>query len=267
MRSFLWLLATLVLQAQPDPGRGVNFYSLEKEKALGEQIAKDYRRTAQPVDNPELQSWIETLGKSLVPAGSKYAYRFELVEAPDTLLHEPASFPGGIVFVPTQLILAVENEDELAGMIAHAMAHIEARHGTKQATKAEIVNQASIPLIYMGGWSGNAMRPGIAMPLQFVQFHRTLDLQADTLAAALMSAAGYDPAALVRYIERVQPAEPQPPAMSWPLPEKSARLDALRALPPGGPYPPHPPVAAKQELLPRPSPEKPKTPPTLIRKQ
>ena len=267
MRAASAFLFALTLYAQ-DPSRGVNFYSIEKEKALGEQLAGEYRRSATIIESPELLQRIEALGSELVPAGSRYSYTFALADDDDILLNEPPAFPGGYIFVPSGLILTAQNGDELAGMIAHAIAHVEARHGTRQATKAQMVNQAAIPLIYMGGWTGFATRQNLslAIPLGMLKSIRASQLDADLLGARLMSSNGYSPQRLADYIERVQAPDQDPPDARSPLPPRAERVAALRALPaPAATAPPPFDLGEAQELLRRALPEKPKAPPHLRR--
>jgi beta-barrel assembly-enhancing protease len=248
MGRFTLLLTAFALYAQ-DPSKGVNFYSLEKERALGEQLAREFRRGATPLDSPDTLTWINDLAKRLAGSESQFTYTFELIKDDQTVLHEPISFPGGFVFVPAALILEAQSEDEFAGMLAHAMAHIAARHGTKMATKGQITNQATIPLIFMGGWQGFAIsRSGaLAVPRSFSKSHRAFELDADSLAAEMMSAAGYNPEALARYIERVQPPDPPQADEYSPMPERSARAAAIRALAKGRTYSPHPDFSVLQD--------------------
>jgi len=235
MRLLSPLLFALTLFAQAssprDLSRGVNFYSLEKEIALGGQIANDYRAQATLIDSPELLARVEALARKLIPEDSRYRYSFALVDD-KLLLNEPVAFPGGFVFVPSGLILAARDTDELCGMLAHAIAHIESRHGTKQATKEQIANQAAVPLIFMGGWTGFATRRdnALAIPLGMLKFHRALELDADLAAARLMRSQGYDPGRLANYIERVQPPDSDPPEARSPLPPRAQRVEALRPL-------------------------------------
>lgn len=267
MRAITLFLLALTLHAQ-DPGRGVNFYSYEKEKALGAQLAAEYRRGAAVIDSPELLRRIDALGAALVPAGSHFTYTFALVAADDTALHEPVALPGGYIFVPSALILAARNIDELAGMMAHAIAHVEARHGTKAATKGELANQAAVPLVFMGGWTGYAVRQNAALtvPLGMLQSVRAWELDADSLGARLMAAAGYAPARLADYIARTQPADADPPDARSPLPPRAARVSALRALPAPTAPPANPPsLAEMQDLARRVLPDAAKAPPRLAR--
>jgi predicted Zn-dependent protease len=239
MRSALLFLFAFTLSAQ-DPGRGVNFYSVEKERALGAQIAQEFRRTSTIVENPELLGRIEAMARPMIPAESKFEYSLALFDSDDK--NEPVALPGGYIFVSTGLIRAAQHTDELAGMLAHAIAHIESRHGTKQATKGEIVNQAAIPLIYMGGLTGKAV------PLGFQEFVRKQDLQADQLAARMMQSHGYSPARLAGYIERFQPGSPRAAALrDFPAMDTPNSIQEL------------------QQLLPALPPAKTKNPPRLAR--
>jgi len=267
MRTAALFFAGLTLFAQ-DPSRGVNFYSIEKEKALGEQLASEYRAHATLIESPELLRRVEALGRSLVPPESKIAYTFALVDDEGLELHEPVALPGGFLFVPSGLILSAGNIDELAGMLAHAIAHIEARHGTKLATRGQIVNQATIPLIFTGGWNGYAIRrnASLAIPLGMLKTHRTMELQADSLGAELMQSQGYSAGRLADYIERVQTQDTGAPNPASPLPPRAERVAALRAFPAPSSAPQAPPdLRDMQELLRRALPDKAKTPPRLSR--
>jgi beta-barrel assembly-enhancing protease len=141
---------------------------------------------------------------------------------PCRTVHEPAALPGGYVFVPGTLFVETRNEVEFAGMLAHAMSHIALRHATRQATRGQVSNLASIPLIFMGGWSGSCSEE-LLLPRAFVAVWRSQELEADVLAIRTMARAGFDPMALVRYTERVQPAASA-------LPDRDQRLASMRLL-------------------------------------
>jgi predicted Zn-dependent protease len=229
--ALLLVCATLSAQTAP-PGRGVNFFSIEKEKALGAQLAAEYRRQTHLFDSASVNAYLDELGQRLVdqsPA-TDFTYTFELVDDDLTWIHEAPAFPGGPVFVPASLILAVSGEDELAGMMAHAIAHIATRQQTRQITKGQMVTQATIPLINMGGWNGYAIRKNNqqALPLGFVAFQRKSELASDQLAVRILASAGYDPLALARYIERAQPAEPPLRNVTAAYPDKDTRIAALQ---------------------------------------
>ena len=210
MRATGLFLFAFTLAAQ-DPGRGVNFYSIEKEQALGAEIAKHYRAETTILEIPELLKRIEAIARPMIPADSKFTYRFALADSGNAT--EPVALPGGFIFVPTGLLRKAQHSDELAGMLAHAIAHVEARQGTKQATKAELVNRASIPLIYLGSWNGMGGQPDNAVPLGFREFARKNEMQADQLAAQMMQSHGHSPARLADYIERIQPGSPRAAAL------------------------------------------------------
>jgi predicted Zn-dependent protease len=272
--AFLFACATLSAQTPigvTAPGRGVNFYSIEKEKLLGAQLATEYRRQTRVFDAPSVNAYLDELGQRLAaqsPA-TGFTYSFELVDDDQTWIHEATAFPGGPVFVPASLILAAADEDELAAMLTHAIAHIATRQGTRQMTRVQIFNQSAIPLIYMGGSTGYAIRQGsVLLPIAFLTFQRKSELESDQLAVRILSAAGYDPQALERYIERVQPADtPLRNAMA-PYPDKDKRLAALQAaiqqLPPAS-YSAHPGLDAIHQEVTRLTARPARTPPRLAR--
>jgi predicted Zn-dependent protease len=123
------------------------------------------------------------------------------------------AFPGGFVFVYTGLIEAAETEAELAGAMAHEIAHVAARHITRQATRGQIVNYATLPLILWGGWTGYAVRQGagLGIPLGFLNFERRFESEADMLGIQYMYKAGYDPTASVDLFERMLSLEKRKP--------------------------------------------------------
>ena len=265
---FALLLVGATLHAQ----HGVNFYSIEKEKALGAQLAAEYRRQTHVIDASSVNEYLSELGGRLAaqaPA-TGFTFTFELVDDEQTWIHEAVVFPGGPAFVPASLILAAANGDELAGMLAHAIAHIATRQETRQRTRGQIMNQASVPLITMGGPSGYAIRQGnaLALPMAFLAFQRNNELESDQLAARMLSAAGYDPQALGRYIERVQPADPPLRNATAPYPDKDTRLAALRETIrqlPSATFSVHPGLDAIQQEVTRLTARPAKTPPRLAR--
>ena len=239
----IWWIAVLAVPvlAQDRPaGQGVNFYSLEKEAALGRQLAAEVARHTKPLDSTVARDYVNELGQRLAArfSGPAFTYTFAVIaEGAGNATHEPLSLPGGFVFVPASLFLAAQDEAEFAGMLAHSIAHIAARHFTRQATRGQLTNMSTVPLIYMGGWTGQAMNQNqsLSIPLGLLRYHRENELEADRLAADAMAGAGFDPAALARYIGRVQPAEGARPWMFSPLPTREQRVgsleDAVRALP------------------------------------
>jgi predicted Zn-dependent protease len=115
--------------------------------------------------------------------------------------------------VQTGLILKADNEAELAGVMAHEIAHVAARHGTRQATRGEIAQLATIPLIFMGGAAayGIYQASGLLVPLSFLKFSRNFEAEADYLGVQYMYKAGYDPTAFVDFFEKIQTLEKRKP--------------------------------------------------------
>ncbi|MBM3814777.1 MAG: hypothetical protein FJW20_24390 [Acidimicrobiia bacterium] len=220
-------VAAVSLTAQTrSVGKGLHVFSLEKEAALGEVMARDLRRNATPLNSAATWGYIDSLGSKLAEHSpvEGHPYQFDVIVNVDTVAnptHEPAALPGGHIFVSAGLIAAAENEAELAGMIAHAMAHTAARHGTRTATRAQIAGLSTIPLIFMGG----AMIPGRLKPIGFLQFSRGFELEADRLAVEMIAKAGYDPKALPAYIGRMQ-KDTEPKVFS-PWPDREYRVTAL----------------------------------------
>ncbi|MDE3159667.1 MAG: M48 family metalloprotease [Acidobacteriota bacterium] len=188
-----------------DVGKGVNFYSLEKEIALGRQMAQEVQREAKINDDPILSEYVNRVGQNLVRnSDAKVPFSFKVIEADDL---NAFALPGGYVFVNTGLIVMAEEEDEFAGAVAHEIAHVAARHMTRQATKSQIANIATVPLsVLLGGWAGVAARQagGLAIPMTFLSFSRKDESEADYLGLQYMYAAGYDPNGAISIFEKLE---------------------------------------------------------------
>ncbi len=194
-----------------DVGKGVNFYSLEKEIALGKGLAQEIERQAKIVDDPIVAEYVNRVGQNLVRnSDAEVPFTIKVLDSEEV---NAFALPGGFFFVNSGLILKAESEAELAGVMAHEIAHVAARHGTKQATKGQLINLASIPLIFLGGWTGYAIRQGagLAIPLGFLQFSQGAEREADYLGLQYLYKAGYDPTAFVDFFEKIQSAEKKKP--------------------------------------------------------
>ncbi|MBI4875492.1 MAG: M48 family metalloprotease [Acidobacteria bacterium] len=194
-----------------DVGRGVNFYSLEKEIALGKQYAQEVERSAKIVEDPVIAEYVNRIGQNLVRnSDAKVPFTIKVLDAEEV---NAFALPGGFFFVNTGLILRAESEAELAGVMAHEIAHVAARHGTRQATRGQLVNLASIPLIFMGGWAGYGIRQGasLAIPIGFLSFSRGFESEADLLGLQYLYKTGYDPTAFVDFFEKIQSDEKRKP--------------------------------------------------------
>jgi len=190
-----------------DVAKGANFYSLEKEIALGKQLAQEVERQAKIIDDPIVAEYVNRVGQNIVRnSDCKVPFTIKVVE--DESINAFA-LPGGFFFVNTGLILSADNEAELAGVMAHETAHVCARHGTRQATKAELANYMSIPLIFMGGWAGYGIRQaaGFLVPMSLLKFSRSYESEADMLGLQYMYKTGYDPGSFVDFFEKIQALE------------------------------------------------------------
>ena len=143
-----------------DVGKGVNFYSLDREIALGKQFAQEVERQAKIVDDPIIAEYVNRVGQNLVRnSDAKVPFTIKVLDSEEV---NAFALPGGFFFVNSGLILKADSEAELAGVMAHEIAHVAARHGTRQATRGDIAQiamiAASIALPY--GWTGYAIRQG-----------------------------------------------------------------------------------------------------------
>jgi predicted Zn-dependent protease len=189
----------------------VNWYSIEKEIAIGKQYAQEVERASKVVDDPIIAEYVNRVGQNLVRnSDAKVPFTIKVLDTEEV---NAFALPGGFFFVNTGLILKADNEAELAGVMAHEIAHVAARHGTCQATKANITQIATIPLIFWGGWAAYGVRQAtsILLPLGFLQFSRSMESQADLLGLEYMYKTGYDPTAFVDFFEKLETLEKKKP--------------------------------------------------------
>lgn len=189
----------------------VNFYSLEKEIALGKQLAQQVERQSKVVNDPVISEYVNRIGQNLVRnSDAKVPFTIKVIEDPTV---NAFALPGGFFFVQTGLILKADSEAELAGVMAHEIAHVAARHGTRNATRGEIAQLATIPLIFMGGAAAYGIyeAAGLLVPMAFLKFNRSEEAEADYLGIQYMYKTGYDPGAFVDFFEKVQTLEKRKP--------------------------------------------------------
>jgi predicted Zn-dependent protease len=194
-----------------DVGKGVNFYSLEKEIAIGKGLAQQVERQAKIIDDPVIAEYVNRVGQNLVRnSDAKVPFTIKVIDTEDV---NAFALPGGFFFVNSGLILKAETEAELAGVMAHEIAHVAARHGTRQATRGELAQLATIPLIFMGGWTGYGIRQAasILIPVGYLQFSRSFESEADMLGLQYMYKTGYDPGAFVDFFEKIESLEKKKP--------------------------------------------------------
>ncbi len=194
-----------------DVGKGLNMYSLEKEIALGKGLAQEVERSAKMVDDPVISEYVNRVGQNLVRnSDAKVPFTIKVIDSEDV---NAFALPGGFFFVNTGLILKADSEAELAGVMAHEIAHVAARHGTRQATRGMIANLATMPLIFMGGWTsyGIYQAASVLIPVGFLKFSRGMESEADMLGLEYMYKTGYDPTAFVDFFEKIETLEKRKP--------------------------------------------------------
>jgi predicted Zn-dependent protease len=195
-----------------DVGKGINFYSIEKEIALGKQMAQEVERQAKIVDDPIIAEYVNRIGQNLVRnSDAKVPFTIKVIDSEEI---NAFALPGGFFFVNTGILLNADNEAEMAGVMAHEIGHVAARHGTRQATRGELAQIGTIvPLLAVGGIAGYGIyeASGLLVPMGFLKFSRNFESEADMLGIQYMYKAGYDPNAFVDFFEKVQSQEKRKP--------------------------------------------------------
>lgn len=189
----------------------VNFYSIAQEIALGKQLALEIGKQARLVDDPIVSEYINRLGQNLARNSDvAFPVSFSLIESDEI---NAFTLPGGFIFVNTGLLKLSGNEAELASAMAHELGHAAARHATRQVSRNQILNVASLPLAVAGGWSGIAARQAAnaITPMAFFKFSREFETEADLLGLQYLWKTGYDPAASIDLFESVESTERRQP--------------------------------------------------------
>jgi predicted Zn-dependent protease len=206
---FMLLLAAGALLAQSKKLRpGFNLFSKEQDVQLGKESAAEVEKKMKVVDNPELQTYIGTVGKKLTSSADagEFPYSFKVVV--DKSINAFA-LPGGPMYIHTGLLAAADNESQMAGVMAHEVSHVALRHGTNQASKqqmlqlpAMLVGQAS----GSGGLLGTLSQLGINLGANSVllKFSRSAETEADLLGTRLMHSAGYNPTELANFFRKLE---------------------------------------------------------------
>src|SRR5467141_1898871 len=194
-------------------GKGVNLYSLEREISLGKQLAQEVERSSKLIDDPVVTEYVNRVGQNLVRnSDARVPFTIKVIDSDEV---NAFALPGGFFYVNSGLILRAQEEAELAGVMAHEISHVCARHGTKNATKGEMMQLATIPLILLspGGWAGYGLYQGVnlAIPVTYLKFSRDAEREADYLGIQYMYKTGYDPNSYVTFFERIQADEKRRP--------------------------------------------------------
>jgi hypothetical protein len=194
-------------------GHGPEMYSLEHDIAIGKQLSQEVEKSAKFINDPVITEYVNRVAQNLVRnSDAQVPFTIKVI---DSDVVNAFALPGGFFYVNSGLILHADEESELAGVMAHEIAHVCARHGTREETKSTIVQLASIPaMIFIPySWAGYAIYQGMnfAIPLTFLKFSRGDEAEADYLGLQYMYKAGYDPNSFVSFFEKVQADEKKQP--------------------------------------------------------
>jgi beta-barrel assembly-enhancing protease len=208
-------------------GHGVNVYSLQKERALGEAMASVIDHGTRFVVDPDINDYISRLGQKIARnSDAQVVFTIKVIDSPDLRIF---GLPGGFLYVDKGLIMEVDSEAELAGLMAHEIAHVAARHATRFATRKYAWNVLSIPIACLSGPA--ALGTKQIGPLTLKKFSRDAEIEADLLGIEYQYAAGYDPQTFVEALEKLQSKDTQ------------IRARLAKALPVAGKVPLHDQIA------------------------
>ena len=193
-------------------GRGVgNWYSIERQVADGRRYSQMIESQVKLVNDPVIAEYVNRIGQNIVRnSDAQVPFTIKVI---DSDVVNAMALPGGFFYVNSGLILAADEEAEMAGVMAHEIAHVSACHYGREMTRAQLLQMASIPLIFIGGAIGYGAyeASGLAIPMTFLKFSRNFEAQADYLGVQYMYRAGYDPSAFVSFFEKIQAMEKKKP--------------------------------------------------------
>jgi len=193
-------------------GRGVgNWYSIEKQVALGRSFAQQIESQTKLINDPVITEYVNRIGQNLVRnSDAQVPFTIKVI---DSDVVNAMALPGGFFYVNSGLILAADEEAEMAGVMAHEIGHVAACHFAREQTRYTLMQLATIPLIFVGGGIGYGAyeAAGPAAMLGILKFSRNFEAEADYLGVEYMYRAGYDPSAFVSFFEKIQAMEKKKP--------------------------------------------------------
>jgi predicted Zn-dependent protease len=195
-------------------GRGLgNWFSTDWEVRNGKGYAMEVERSSHLITDPVIVEYVNRVGQNIVKnSDAKVPFTIKVLDSDEI---NAMALPGGFFYVNSGLILACDEEAELAGVMAHEIAHVSAHHAARQMTRMQYAQIGMVPLLFIGGYTGYGIYEAaqIAVPLSFLSFSRTFEAQADYLGVQYMYRSGYDPQAFVSIFEKLQALEKRKPGM------------------------------------------------------
>ena len=188
-----------------------NWYSVEGQIAMGKQYAQQVEAQSKIINDPVISEYVNRVGQNIVRnSDSQVPFTIKVVDTDEI---NAFALPGGFFYVNSGLILAADEEAELAGVMAHEIAHVAACHAARQQTRGNFAQIASVPLIFIGGWAGYGayQAANIGIPVTFMKFQRGFEAEADYLGLQYMYKSGYDPNAYIAFFEKLQAQEKRKP--------------------------------------------------------
>ena len=197
-------------------GRGMgNWYSTDGEIKMGKQFADEIEKSTKFITDPVVDEYVNRIGQNIVKnSDCKVPFTIKVIDSDEI---NAMALPGGFFYVNSGLILAADEEAELAGVMAHETAHVCAHHAAREMTRLNYAQIGMIPLMIMlpYDWTGYGIYEAaqLAIPITFLQFSRDFEAQADYLGVQYMYRAGYDPQAFITFFEKVQALEKRKPGL------------------------------------------------------
>ena len=195
-------------------GRGMgNWYSTDWEIRNGKQYSMEIEKSAHLVTDPVINEYVNRVGQNIVKnSDCKVPFTIKVIDSDEI---NAMALPGGFFYVNSGLILAADEEAELAGVMAHEIAHVCAHHAAREMTRMNYMQIGSVPLIIFtqGSWTGYGIYEAsqLAIPVTFLQFSRNFEAEADWLGLQYMYKAGYDPQAFIQFFEKLDALEKHKP--------------------------------------------------------